>query len=66
MPGMQMHGHYVIPLMHAGQVQGVLTLYTRAGVIAVAERLDLLKKVGEQAGNGLHQFLHTVKKTSLF
>ncbi len=40
-------------------------MYTRAGVIADSERMGLLEKVGEQAGKGLHQFLHTRNKASL-
>jgi GAF domain-containing protein len=57
--GMQMHGHYVIPLTHAGRVRGVLTLYTRAGVQADSRRMALLEKVREHAGNGLQRLLQT-------
>jgi GAF domain-containing protein len=55
--GMQTHGHYVIPLTHAGRVLGVLTLYTLAGVKADGGRMALLAKVGAHAGNGLQRLL---------
>jgi GAF domain-containing protein len=61
---MQTHGHYVIPLPHAGRVLGVLTLYTRAGVQADGKRIELLAKVGEHAGNGLERLLRRETQTS--
>ena len=62
--GMQTHGHYVIPLTHAGRVLGVLTLYTRAGVQADGKRMALLAKVGEHAGNGLQRLLQMATQVS--
>ncbi|HUW62400.1 MAG TPA: GAF domain-containing protein [Candidatus Bathyarchaeia archaeon] len=62
--GMQTHGHYVIPLTHAGNVLGVLTLYTRTGVQTDGSRMALLAKVGEHAGNGLQRLLQMEKQTS--
>ena len=31
-PGMQLHGHYVIPVKHEGRVLGIINVYTNAGV----------------------------------
>ena len=62
--GMQTHGHYVIPLTHAGRVLAVLTLYTRAGVRTDGRRMALLQKVGTHAGNGLQRLLQREPQTS--
>ncbi len=46
-PNMAAHGHYIVPLMHAGQCLGVLFLYTNVHPVADAGRMELLEALGE-------------------
>lgn len=45
--GMTLHGHYIIPLMHAGQCEGVLFLYTDANPSRNPARLGMLQQIGD-------------------
>lgn len=55
--GMETHGHYVIPLKHAGKVLGVLTLYTRAGIQPDEDRTSALNEMGQFLGRELNRLL---------
>lgn len=52
-PGMQLHGHYTIPIKHDGTVLGVLNLYTSVGVQLASSRLLFLANVGLKIGEAL-------------
>ncbi len=45
--GMTLHGHYIVPLMHAGECEGVLFLYTDANPSRNPARLDMLQQIGD-------------------
>ncbi|RKY18751.1 MAG: histidine kinase [Planctomycetota bacterium] len=45
--GMQAHGHYIVPAVADGVVQGVLFLYTDPYPNRGSARLELLRRVGE-------------------
>jgi PAS domain S-box-containing protein len=49
------HGHYVVPIAYAGQVLGVLFLYTDTQPIQNQARLSMLKQVGEMMALALLQ-----------
>jgi PAS domain S-box-containing protein len=57
-PGMQLHGHYTIPIKHAGKVLGVLNLYSTAGVHVTSSRLLFLENLGIKIGEALQSFGH--------
>ena len=48
--GMVNHGHYIIPLMHAGESLGVLFLYTDPYPSRDPSRLEMLRLVGSIMG----------------
>jgi signal transduction histidine kinase/CheY-like chemotaxis protein/PAS domain-containing protein len=47
---MKPHGHYVVPLAFAGEVLGVLFLYTDPYPHHVEERIAMLRSIGDLAG----------------
>jgi len=47
-PGMESHGHVIIPLKTMGSVIGVLFLYLPSGLNLDEDRLRLLSSIGEQ------------------
>jgi PAS domain S-box-containing protein len=51
----QIHGHYIVPMTYAGNVMGVLFLYTDANPIQNAARIGMLKQVGEMMALALLQ-----------
>jgi len=53
--GMDVHGHYAVPLKANGHVVGVLSLYATAGVHTDKPRLELLARIGEQVGTAIHR-----------
>jgi len=48
--GMVAHGHYIIPLIYADEILGVLFLYTEPYPSRAAGRLEMLSKIGHMAG----------------
>ncbi|MGZ8247915.1 response regulator [Methylomagnum sp.] len=44
------HGHYIVPLMAGGEALGVMCLYTEPHPHLDAERLAMLKQLGENLG----------------
>ncbi len=48
--GMTSHGHYIVPLRHAGKTLGILFLYTDPYPSRINSRLDFLKQIGELMG----------------
>ncbi|MDO8736510.1 MAG: diguanylate cyclase, partial [Thermoleophilia bacterium] len=48
--GMKSHGHVIVPVMAAGQVTGVLYLYTVAGENIQERHVRLLKSIGNLLG----------------
>ncbi len=44
--GMTNHGHYIVPLVHAGEILGILFLYTDPYPSREPSRLEMLKLVG--------------------
>ncbi|MBW6452727.1 MAG: PAS domain S-box protein [Methyloprofundus sp.] len=48
--GMSNHGHYIVPLNYAGEVLGVLFLYTDPYPSRTAERLTTLSAIGQMLG----------------
>jgi len=55
--GMDVHGHYVIPLIHGSAILGVVTIYTQAGIAVNGMQKEFLAHMGRQAGCGLYRFL---------
>jgi PAS domain S-box-containing protein len=51
----QPHGHYIVPMTYAGNVMGVLFLYTDTNPIQNNARLAMLKHVGEMMALALLQ-----------
>lgn len=49
------HGHYIVPMTYAGNVLGILFLYTDAQPIQNQARLSMLKQVGEMMALALLQ-----------
>ncbi|RMD52442.1 MAG: response regulator, partial [Nitrospirae bacterium] len=47
---MKEHGHYIVPLIHAGQVEGVLFLYTDPYPSRDPARIEMLKLIGSIMG----------------
>jgi transcriptional regulator with GAF, ATPase, and Fis domain len=54
--GMQIHGHYTIPLKSGARILGVITLYTGEDVHADNEQIAFLKNVGVMVGQCLDRF----------
>ena len=48
--GMSSHGHYIVPLRHAGVTLGILFLYTDPYPSRIDTRLEFLKQIGELMG----------------
>ncbi|MDT8372289.1 MAG: MHYT domain-containing protein, partial [Gammaproteobacteria bacterium] len=48
--GMSNHGHYIVPLNYAGEVLGVLFLYTHPYPSRTAKRLTTLSAIGDMLG----------------
>jgi signal transduction histidine kinase/CheY-like chemotaxis protein len=59
---MQAHGHYIVPIISAGEVLGVLFLYTDPYPAQNDSRLTMLKQVGEMLALAV---LHDQAKVSL-
>ena len=64
--GMSAHGHYIVPLVHAGTPLGVLFLYTDPYPAQDASRLQQLQMIGELMGlaianERLHEQLESEK-----
>ncbi|HOH31041.1 MAG TPA: GAF domain-containing protein [Candidatus Hydrogenedentes bacterium] len=55
--GLDVHGHYVIPLLYGDTVLGVLTFYTQAGVDINNMQKAFLARVGMQIGKALFLWL---------
>ncbi len=51
--GMTQHGHYIVPLVHATEIRGVLFLYTEPYPSREPVRLEMLRQVGELMGLAL-------------
>jgi len=49
------HGHYIVPITYAGNVMGVLFLYTDSNPIQNTARIGMLKQVGEMMALALLQ-----------
>jgi len=47
---MSPHGHYIVPLLHDGKVQGILFIYTDPFPSRNQSRLDTLKFIGDLLG----------------
>ena len=47
--GMQPHGHYILPLRHAGTLYGVLFLYTEINPACDPQILDYLQQIADMA-----------------
>lgn len=45
--GMPRHGHYIVPLLYAGECLGVLFLYTAPYPPHAPERIEVLRQIGE-------------------
>ncbi len=50
MPGVDVHGHLVIPLKAAGRVVGVLNLFASPGFMVNEHQLNLFSAIGSQVG----------------
>lgn len=70
---MPRHGHYIVPLMYAGECLGVLFLYTAPYPSHAPERIDVLRQIGEifaltlvreRAVEALQQAWETAERTS--
>ena len=64
--GMSAHGHYIVPLLHAGAPVGIMFLYTDTYPLKDPERLEQLQMIGELMGlaianDRLNQRLETEK-----
>ncbi len=51
--GMKSHGHYTIPLVSSKGLQGVINLYSDAGIHADQKRTGLLAEIGNALGEAL-------------
>jgi len=64
----KIHGHYIVPMLYAGNVMGVLVLYTDTHPSQNMTRLAMLKQVGEMMALALLQeqaqlSLHAARET---
>ncbi|MCF6284902.1 MAG: GAF domain-containing protein, partial [Candidatus Hydrogenedentes bacterium] len=48
------HGHYIIPITHAGNVLGVIFLYTDSNPSHDQFRVDVLQSIGVLVGTSIH------------
>ncbi|GAB6140447.1 hypothetical protein JCM14076_11760 [Methylosoma difficile] len=60
--GMKAHGHYIVPIVAAGEVLGIAFLYTMPYPTHSSKRIGMLKEVGEMLGLAV---LQDRAKTSL-
>jgi GAF domain-containing protein len=54
-PGMQVHGHCIVPLKSGTEIKGVMFLYTDPNPDLNPERIDTLREIGLALGAAIHR-----------
>jgi GAF domain-containing protein len=55
LPGMEVHGHCIVPLKSGTEVKGVMFLYTDPDPDLNPERMDTLREIGLALGAAIHR-----------
>ena len=55
LPGMEIHGHCIIPLKSGTEIKGVMFLYTDPNPDLNPERIDTLREIGLALGSAIHR-----------
>jgi GAF domain-containing protein len=54
-PGMEAHGHCIVPLKSGTDIKGVMFLYTDPNPDLSPERIDTLREIGLALGSAIHR-----------